>query len=570
MKWKTCIVALAASSALTLSACGGGSPYADRIEMRQETQGQLETAQAQLVDLNDQLIALDALPGTGSSDSDIKEKIRALRQQVRELQVLIALIEQTLGTIDDQLAALSDEEPKPPEEPNRTELRAPIIDFGGVFNKQHIGADVAHDRVPRLSKPPQVGRHGGISVFYGTVRDGVGKRELVAYLTADAASLTTGLNPEGFIRRFGDEPPVVRAATGATPDQIKQTVQAVHLINAALPHDWQLRLSDEAGQAGIYRPPDGEIIVEFAPKAEWSAPNPPANAAGMTQRWFETKFNEEVDPNNLRPGDLARLEIARIVSGHVWIDPSATPGTFRMDALVHEIIHALGRNHPNLRRFPNTVMRNDGTAPGVPGHVLHPLDREALLAVYGRLEPHALPEDIAEDLGAWENTSLHLHGDGFNMSVDFGVAFRNGLAQPWVEGPGPNGSLRDNPLLSNSFFNPGGTATWSGRLLGFTPAAEAVAGATELQIDLSDLDGELGFSHLESWSARMAPGAIGTGTMWGDGDLAYTVSVSDNTFVQTGGDEGGITGSFFGMLHNEMGGVLQREDLNAAFAGARE
>ena len=37
--------------------------------------------------------------------------------------------------------------------------------------------------------------------------------------------------------------------------------------------------------------------------------------------------------------------------------------------------------------------------------------------------------------------------------------------------------------------------------------------------------------------------------------------------MQTGGDEGTVTGAFFGAVHEAMGGVLEREDLTAAFAG---
>ena len=45
--------------------------------------------------------------------------------------------------------------------------------------------------------------------------------------------------------------------------------------------------------------------------------------------------------------------------------------------------------------------------------------------------------------------------------------------------------------------------------------------------------------------------------------------MSGNTFVQTGGDEGYLTGGFFGESHEAMGGTLEREDLTAAFGGER-
>ena len=66
-----------------------------------------------------------------------------------------------------------------------------------------------------------------------------------------------------------------------------------------------------------------------------------------------------------------------------------------------------------------------------------------------------------------------------------------------------------------------------------------------------------------------APGPVGSGVPWGDGDLQYQLSVSGNTFEQTGGDAGAVTGAFFGQAHEAMGGVLERSDLSAAFGGTR-
>ena len=238
-----------------------------------------------------------------------------------------------------------------------------------------------------------------------------------------------------------------------------------------------------------------------------------------------------------------------------------------MDALVHEIVHALGRGHVDPFRFPDTVMRSDGTAPGVPGHVLHPLDRDALLAVYDRLAPHTLPGDIAKELGPWETTALQIRGRVRKFDdMTFGVTLRNGEAEPWAFGVDPGRDLEDSPLLNPLFYQ---SATWTGRLVGFTPAAESVASKAELTVDLTDLDGDLSFTDLEKWPARSAPAATGSGQQWGDGDLHYTVAVEGNGFTQTGGDDGTVTGSFFGDHHFLMGGVLQRTDLSAAFGGKR-
>lgn len=51
--------------------------------------------------------------------------------------------------------------------------------------------------------------------------------------------------------------------------------------------------------------------------------------------------------------------------------------------------------------------------------------------------------------------------------------------------------------------------------------------------------------------------------------LDYSVAVRGNSFVGTGGDDGEVTGAFFGAGHQGMGGVVHRTDLTAAFGGKR-
>ena len=242
-----------------------------------------------------------------------------------------------------------------------------------------------------------------------------------------------------------------------------------------------------------------------------------------------------------------------------WYSGQSIVGT-----LVHELLHALGmRAHVEPSSFPDSVMNVERERNG-PGHVIYPVDREALQAAYTLLEPGTLPDQLVEDLGAWDDTSFYLRGDiafaGGNAA--FGVASRNGLAQPWAFGPTPWTDLADNPILSE-------TVTWSGRLLGFTPAIEAVGGAADLAVELETLDGQLDFTGLEHWGANADPGPVGSGGIWGDGDLQYLLNVHGNTFVQSGGDEGTVTGAFFGATHEAMGGVLERTDLTAGFGGAR-
>ena len=56
----------------------------------------------------------------------------------------------------------------------------------------------------------------------------------------------------------------------------------------------------------------------------------------------------------------------------------------------------------------------------------------------------------------------------------------------------------------------------------------------------------------------MPPGAAGTGTQWLDGDLGYAIAVRGNTFAETGGDDGRLTGIFTGQSHEGAAGTLER------------
>ena len=101
------------------------------------------------------------------------------------------------------------------------------------------------------------------------------------------------------------------------------------------------------------------------------------------------------------------------------------------------------------------------------------------------------------------------------------------------------------------------------------PSDETVAGNARLSVELTNLDGQLAFTNLEQWGVKEAPGVAGSGTTWEDGDLGYTIEVQGNTFVRTGGDDGEVTGAFFGAAHEVMGGALERDDLTAGFGGTR-
>lgn len=406
----------------------------------------------------------------------------------------------------------------------------------------HVGADVA----PRIL--PQVGEHEGTAVSHGRVRDGIGAGRLIAYLQHDVDESV--FNNSGHISRFGSTPPTVRVAAGASQEYIEQTVRAVQLINAALPHDWQLKFNPEPrqddepfGHGTVWY--NGEILIKFSRSNNSSVAGFSRNSYGRESAYGEA--------------DIA-------VASRVSIDPVLGAGEYRLSLIIHELLHSLGRGHAAKDRFRDSITASFPVGLNtVPGHELHPLDREALLAVYGTLHPADTSSDIASKLGPWANTSIHIRGDldlPGSGAVAFGAALRNGLAQPWAYGPAPSANLHQNDQLS-------GSATWSGRLLGLTPETEVVAGASRLTVGLQTLRGDLNFTELESWAGRAAPGTVGSGSQWGDGFLNYRIGVRGNAFKRVGGDAGVVTGVFLGSKHEGMGGTLQRDDLTAGFGGKR-
>ena len=444
----------------------------------------------------------------------------------------------------------------PPQSPSHAH-QAPIVGLDGSL---HIGADVA----PPAGALPTMAMHGNAAISHGTVHDGVGAAEVIAYLEADAltyggadeaGSPDVAVFPDGLVIRFGALPPTVRVADGTSVALIDETVRVVQAINAALPQGWQLGFDPEPLPAGTTDVTDREILVTFARQADWLAEtvSPTDEDIGLAEPQYEITLtgNPEI------PWGI------EIVAGRVWVDPTLTEGRERLGVIAHELIHLLGRNHVDPARFPETIMVAGGSEQ-LPPHILHPLDREALLAVYGRLGPVLSPTHLAEELGPWLDTSLHVRGAlGIaDTEIAWGAALRNELVQPWVTGPTPDLNLEDNTALS-------GDVHWEGRLLGLTPDAETIAGAAQLTIELPTLSGSLDFAELEQWPANSAPGPTGSGVAWREGRLSYRISVRGITFTLTGGDAGFVTGAFFGPSHEGMGGVLVRDDLSAGFGGRR-
>ena len=79
--------------------------------------------------------------------------------------------------------------------PSLDAVHAPVI---GIDGKLHVGADVAPGFLPSTAM------HGEVSVSHGPVRDGLGANELIAYLSADAASYRHVQYPNGLTSRLRD------------------------------------------------------------------------------------------------------------------------------------------------------------------------------------------------------------------------------------------------------------------------------------------------------------------------------------------------------------------------------
>ena len=409
---------------------------------------------------------------------------------------------------------------------------APIIDFDGSLR---VGAGVA----PELGQLEKTGEHGEVSISSGYVRDGAGRAAVVEFMKQ---FIHSGLPTY-------PSPPIVRVARGTSPKDMNNTVRAVQILNAYLPYDDRLSFSNIPSPPGVgtYDVPHGEIFIDFAPHDKWNPPTsrPPGNEPRGVAR---SSTLVDVIP------ETENVIYLEPLSSRIWINTNRIPehtDESMILLIAHELLHALGfRGHPDHTVYPTSVTRS--RVPRVfSERIVGPIDADIILSLY---EGFQRGETSAEALGPWSDTSFHIRGDlrVAGGDISFGVTTRNGLAQPWVSGPTPWTNLVDNELLAE-------TVTWTGALLGITPSAETVVGDSRLAVDLADYDGQLDFTNL----------LFDGGGAWGDGDLGYSVEVRGNTFVQTGGDAGQVTGAFFGSRHEGMGGVLERNDLSAAFGGKR-
>lgn len=420
---------------------------------------------------------------------------------------------------------------------------------GTAGKRFFVGVDQGTQYIEALQS---AGSRNDIDVRHGQVADGAGFESVEAYLADTRGHLAS--YPD-VLTRFRARPQVW-FADNATRADVNRLVHAVQIVNTALPPEWKMEF---ASAAAIPVNPNSGIYVRFPPEGEYDGG--PGTAGYATPNYIH-----EFGPF----GSIKLVHYSATVT--VKRDYADTDARTGVITLAHELIHALGMldhvDEPTAsimgvgdteaheqRHCPVRECADPATIEH-PLSLLYPVDREALQVLYRRLASDA----SFDDFGPWTATSTHLHGNGAHTG--FGVALRNGYAEPWAYGYLPEGDLADNAALD-------GTVTWNGTLLGFTAERQPLAGDTRISVDLDTLAGRVDFTGLEFWAAGTAPGAAGTGGLWGDGDLGYLIAVRDNTFKQAGGDEGWLTGIFTGANHEGAAGTLERQDMTAAFGASR-
>ncbi len=248
-----------------------------------------------------------------------------------------------------------------------------------------VGVDQGVEHIGNL---PSTGERGDIEVRYGNLNDGAGRAMVQDYLVdAEVARYFTS--------------PEVRLIGPASASDLNHLVNAVQIVNTALPIEVKMRmgaslpdlsLKDTVNLGGLSEQSDGTIYVEYVPVEAF-----PNNAGGTTRNIIQATGD----------GEEQREEVAK---SYIRFNKGATVyGEDRRAVmlLAHELIHALGvSSHvsPNFDTIMDSSVGGYTTSQRTPQplSLLYPVDREALRVLYSRLNNANEPTSI----GPWANTSM--------------------------------------------------------------------------------------------------------------------------------------------------------------------
>ena len=334
------------------------------------------------------------------------------------------------------------------------------------------------------------------------------------------------------------QPSVIRPAVGTSNEVVGALVLAVHAMNAWLPYEQHIRIG---ASAPFTRDPSqvatGEIILN-----ESSIPLP--DLSPDTLGYAQSDYT--ADGNYLRAGTILLTSTLQYY-----------PEEQIISVLLHEMLHTMGMyGHLNPEAFPDSIM-----SPTITDDVyLPPFDGLTLLMGYTQLRPNSSAAEIAAtDLGPWAENTPSLLGSIEACACFFGADLIGGHAVSWIAGEPPGMFVQDLGL--------NGTATWVGKMVGWTTSQEAVWSDMNLGVSLdsfngTSLDGQVEFDNISFYES---------GTQWGDGELAYDILVPGGFYFASRLDnpEGYVFGAFAGTYLEGAVGTLEHPELTGAFGGTR-
>ena len=364
---------------------------------------------------------------------------------------------------------------------------------------------------------------------------------------------------------FGEQK-TVRVYHTATAEDRRLLLTTLQEVNTALPYNQRLLLGEDTTSlvTTAASVPRNEILVYFTDgKANWPQGDyDDALGIGGTVT-FDPQDNKKFV----------------VFGGYVFIDNQnrVTSNLVHQKVIAHEIVHAFGMGtHADPTQFPLSLMvPTTLNFRRVPLFYLND-DGDGVLAASTIGGGRTVADlNVADHLDSWTSSAFHLLGyknlNSANQQIEFGAGFRNGLSKPWIYGIEPTA-----PLQNNQAFQGVDSATWNGSLMGFSASGETVAGDAKVEIVFSSSNGTVDFDNLEQWGVKSHPGTAGSGDMWGDGDLDYSVRLSNegniNRFESTFADDddpGVVSGTFVGSQHEGAAGIVEHPDLSAAFGATR-